>query len=82
MKLKMFSIHDVKVGAYMNPFFARSSGEAERMFAAAVADKDSNFAKFPEDYTLFEVGSWDDQTAGIDFLPTPHPLCKAVQFLS
>lgn len=81
MKLKMFSIFDSKVQAYMAPVFLRSTGEAERAFSASVADQSSNFCKFPEDFTLFEVGSWDDQTCVVDLLPTPHPVAKAIQFI-
>jgi len=81
MKLKMFSVFDSKVAAYMNPFFARSTAEAIRMFSDAVGNPQQGFCKHPEDYTLFEVGSWDDQTAGIDLLQTPHSLAKAIQFV-
>jgi len=82
MKLKMFSIFDSKISAYMNPFFARTSQEAIRMFADAVGNPKQGFCKHPEDYTLFEIGAWDDQTAQIELLPTPHSLGVAVQFVS
>jgi len=81
MKLKMFSVFDSKVGAFMNPFFVRSTAEAIRVFSDAVSNPQQGFCKHPEDYTLFEIGSWDDQTAAIDHLDTPHSLGLAVQFV-
>lgn len=82
MKLKIFSVFDSKVSAFMNPIFLRTTPEAIRAFSGAVSEKDSNFCKYPEDYTLFEVGSWDDQTAVIDLLSTPHPVAKAIEFVN
>ena len=82
MKLKIFSVHDSKVSAFLNPFFVRTTGEATRMFSDAVQREASGFKAHAEDYTLFEVGSWDDQTAAIDLLPTPHPICKAIEFVN
>lgn len=81
MKLKMFSVFDSKIQAYMNPFFARTAAEALRSFADAVNNSESNFCRFAEDFTLFEIGAWDDQTAKVELLPTPHSLGVAIQFL-
>lgn len=81
MKLKFFSVYDSKVSAFMNPFLARTSAEAIRSFADAVGNPQQGFCKHPEDYTLFEIGSWDDQTAAMEMLPTPHSLGLAVQFV-
>jgi len=81
MLLKMFSIFDSKVGAYLPPLFFRSNGEAVRAFAAAVADGSTNFCKYPEDYTLFELGAWEDADCSFHPLLTPHPLHKALEFI-
>lgn len=82
MKLKIFSVFDSKVSAYLPPLCMRTTPEAIRGFSAAVADQSHQFSKHAEDYTLFEVGSWDDQTAAIDLLPTPHPVAKAIEFVN
>lgn len=82
MKLKIFSIYDSKVSAFGTPFFQRSTGEAVRAFTDAVNRKDSDngFAMHPEDYTLFELGSWDDAMASVDMMDSPKSLGVAVQF--
>lgn len=57
-----FSVFDRAVGAFMPLFPARTKGEAVRMVSDAVADPSGQFAKHLTDYTLFEVGTWDDRT--------------------
>lgn len=64
----MFSVYDQKAEAYLEPFTAQTSGVAIRMFEQAANDQNHNFGKFAGDYTLFEVGVFD-QDAG---KPVPH----------
>lgn len=54
--MAVFAVWDAKVEAYSAPFFARSFGEGQRMFDAAVTGGDSMLIKFPADYTLFKLG--------------------------
>lgn len=82
MKLKVFSIFDCKVAAYMTPFFMRSTGEAERSFADAVkARKEGSIGEHPEDYTLFELGVWDDETAQIELYEAKRSLGSGNDFI-
>lgn len=66
MKLKIFSIRDAKTEAFNHPFFARTAGEAKRMFINS-ADN-GNFAKHHADYQLFYIGDFDDNDASL------HPM--------
>lgn len=68
MRLIVCSVYDSAVGAYLQPFFCRSKGEAIRSFMSACEDKQSNFARFAKDYTLVYFGHWDDQSG--EFEPT------------
>lgn len=65
MILKMFAVYDMKVGAYMPPFTMRSRGEAVRSFMDAVADKSGQFIKHPEDYALWSIGDFNDQSGEV-----------------
>jgi len=56
----LVSVYDIKVGAFMNPFVARSVGDAMRAFEDAVSDPKSGVAKHPEDYVLHQVAVWDE----------------------
>lgn len=60
--MKYYSVYDSKVGSYMQPFAMRSRGEAVRGWIDAVNDEKTQFNKHPEDFTLMELGEWDDQT--------------------
>lgn len=62
MLLRCFAVWDVKAEAFMRPFFAVTAGSAIRGFSDAVNAPDSEIAKHPEDYTLFEVGTFDDHS--------------------
>ena len=63
---KIFTIYDSKVSAYViKPFCGQSKGSVLRELADVVngADKSSPLAKHPYDYSLFEIGTFDDTTA-------------------
>lgn len=61
-EMKVFSIYDSKAEAYMQPFFSQNKGTAIRSFADAAQQEEGQFAKHSADYTLFEVGEWDEDT--------------------
>lgn len=58
--MKIYSIYDSKSEAYMNPWYARTKGEAIRSFEQACKDEKSQLSKYPEDFTLFELGEFDE----------------------
>ena len=60
MKLNVFSVYDKAVGAYLQPFFARSKGEAVRSFTDAANSNDHNFHRHSMDYVLMYLGEFDD----------------------
>lgn len=63
MKLNVYAIYDIAVGAYMRPMFMQSDGQAKRLFIDLCSAADSEIAKHPEDYSLVRIGIWDDNTA-------------------
>lgn len=78
MLLKAFSVRDSKVGAYNTPWFQKSIGEAERSFNELVKDEKSMVSKYPDDYDLYFIGDYDDQTGVFSPLDTPQHIMKAV----
>ena len=81
MIMKVYTVLDVKVEAYLQPFFARSQGEAVRMFADSVNTPSTHLARYPEDFILFEIGEYDDQSAGITGYDAPVHVVKAIDVL-
>ena len=55
-----FSIFDSKLGKYFAPTFMPSRGIAIRQFSDQAMDENTPIGKHPADYTLFEVGQFDD----------------------
>lgn len=60
MKLKMYCVYDCKVEAYLQPFFMRTRGEALRAWQQTCNDPQTAMCVHPSDYTLFEIGEFDD----------------------
>lgn len=81
-ELKMFSIRDAKAEAYHQPFFKKSIGEAERDFTELCRDEKSTLSKFPEDFDLYYLGTYSDQTGKFQTLDTPQHLVKAVNVIT
>lgn len=81
MKLTMFSILDGKSGIYNQPFSAVSTGVALRMFTDLVNDPKTAIARHPEDYTICELGTFDDTTGTFDGLVSPRPLGNAAAYI-
>lgn len=79
MQLKVFSVRDQKASIFNAPFYAHTPGEAERNFTRLAKDSQSMINQFPEDYDLYELGTYDDQTGLVTSLDTPRHLVKAVQ---
>jgi len=75
MEQKIFTIYDSKAKAYLTPFFLHEDGMAIRVFADCVNDTNHQFGKHPEDYTLFNIGSWSDEKAK---LKTTIPMALAI----
>ncbi len=66
MKLNAYTIYDVASGTYMRPFFSQADGEATRGFKDIATDADHQIGKHPEDYTLYRIGSFNDNTGKME----------------
>jgi len=79
MLVKIFSIYDSKAQAYLQPFFSPTKGTAIRAFADHVNNPDTDMCKHAEDFTLFEIGEFNDSNAEITLLSTPASLGLAIE---
>jgi len=62
---KIYAVYDSKGEVYTPPFFDHAEGRALRTFADCCNDEGHQFGKHPEDYTLFNLGQYDDSTGTI-----------------
>lgn len=79
MVKKVFSVYDSKSETYSPPMLYTTKGEAIRAFSDQANNKESSLCLHSEDFTLFEVGEWDDQSG--EFNSKPKASCGlAIEF--
>lgn len=81
MKLVMLSVRDRKADCFGRPFYAPTVAAGVRGFADEVARADSELAKHPEDYDLFELGEFHDSNAKFVLLDSPAQVACGDQFV-
>lgn len=64
-KLIICTIYDSKAEAYLVPFTMRSEAEAVRAFGDHASQAGTPVNQHPEDYFLYKVGSFDQNTGVI-----------------
>jgi len=77
MRYKVLAIRDRAIDSYGQPFFSASVGGAVRSFSDEVnrPGENNQLHKHPEDFDLFLLGEFDDQTGEFD---TTRPAQVAV----
>lgn len=80
MKLAIYSIFDEAAGAYITPFFTTNQATAERSFAQAANDEQHLFHISAKDYTLFELGAFDQDSGTFTTLQAPRSVGNALQY--
>lgn len=76
MRLVIVAIRDRAVDAFGTPFFVPALGGALRSFADEVNRRDpegkNQLAAHPEDFDLYELGSYNDGDAKFELLEKPR----------
>lgn len=73
MIIRLYGIYDEKALAFRTPFFMPTLGMAVRAFENLKEDKKTEIGLNPEDYTLWFLGAFDDQTGA--FVPAQTITC-------
>lgn len=79
--MKILSVHDAKVNAFAQPFFMRTQAEAMRGWIEVVNDPSTQFNKHPEDFNLFLLGDFDEDTGVITPLNAPNAVASAISVI-
>lgn len=81
MKLKIYCIYDSKGENFgKQPHFFENRADSIRAFQQAVNDPQSMWSKYPADYTLFEIGEWDQMEGVITMYETKMSLGLALEY--
>ncbi|WNK14536.1 MAG: nonstructural protein [Microvirus sp.] len=80
MLIKYFSIYDKQTMSYGQLFPAQTMGAAERSFKELVNNPDSQQSKYPDDFALYLILDFDDESAIVitNFQP-PMKVVEAIQ---
>lgn len=60
--MKIYSVFDGKAQTFSPPFIAKTDAEAIRILESVVIDERTTIGKYPDDYTLFAVGEWNEDS--------------------
>lgn len=64
MVTNMYSVRDKKARVYHRPFYSLTDGQATRELQLAMG-QDKSLASYPEDFALWWVGRWNDETGEV-----------------
>ncbi|WNK13816.1 MAG: nonstructural protein [Microvirus sp.] len=68
--MKLYCVRDVKSLSYNSPFAAENDLTAARLFESEVKSGGGLPSKFPADFELVVVGTFDPSSATVGDLPT------------
>lgn len=79
-KFLVYSVFDSKVQAYASPFQMRTKAEAIRGWTEVANDPSTTVCKHSEDFSLMELGEYDESTGQFSNHPAPINLGLAAQY--
>lgn len=65
MQSSVYSVYDSKAGVFCTPFTSENDSTALRAFRYAANDKEMDIGKYPSDFTLFVIGTFDNSTGQV-----------------
>lgn len=80
MKLFAFSLFDVGASYFNTPFFFGQKGQAVRAMIELGSDLSTTVGRYPSDFHLYVVGTFDDQTGVLERV-APESLGPVLSFL-
>ena len=66
--LNYYEVYDHDADTWMQPFPMAADGLAQREIAMAAKQPGHVFHMFPDRFTLFRIGEWDNRSGGIQML--------------
>lgn len=78
--MNLYTVKDHVAKTYLPPFTLPTNRDAIDGFKMVCNDEKTNYNKFPEDYSLMALGSYDERTALFD-THEPQELIKASELL-
>jgi len=80
MILFVACVRDAKTDVYSQPMFFVTRGVAIRSFSEECESTTSALNKHPQDYAMFQIGTYDDNSGALVSLPQPQQIALAMDF--
>lgn len=74
------AVYDEKAQLYNSMFFPKNIGTAIRGFGDACRDPKTVLHAHPEDYSLYHIGHFDDESGQVQNVIPPVFLARATEF--
>lgn len=81
MTKKIYSLKDEKAEAFSQPFFMDTDGQALRALDGIVNNPETQVNRYPQDFTLYRLGTYDEKTGRLESRETPKLLASATDFV-
>lgn len=81
MKIQYYCIRDIKSNTFNRPFGGLTVEQVKRSIYSGIKQGDSEIAQFPEDFELYLIADFDDQT-GIITGQQPAMICNCREIVS
>jgi len=81
MQHELYSVKDVKAEVFTPPVMSHNLGTMCRSLMVALGDPGHQFARYPEDFVLFHLGTFDDANGHIVLMDTPVSVMSLVDLM-
>jgi hypothetical protein len=84
LKFTIISIRDITGNSFSTPTYHQSKGTALRSFLTEVnrADENNMLYKYPNDFELMYLGTFDDDNATFELVSQPEQLALAKDYIN
>ena len=69
---EIYTIKDNKANMFNVPFYSIHKNDAVRSFTRAASDPQTNLNQFPNDFDLYYLGTFDEETSKFNLMETPQ----------
>lgn len=76
----VFAIYDSKSESWSKPVFSRNRATVQRELRDVLSQGQTQYALHPADYTLFELGTWSEVDAMIEYYQSPEQVGCLIQY--
>lgn len=70
--LNIYTLRDTRTEAFQRPIFLQNRAVLERSIHDALSDENNMICLHPEDYQIYSLGTYDEQTGEIKATPATH----------